>query len=55
MGFEIHSRRCLCELPQVEAELLQDRGVDVGDIVAVLDGMKAELIGRAVYHAPLIP
>ena len=38
---------------RVEAELVQDRGVDVGDVVAVLDGVEAELVGRAVDDAAL--
>ena len=39
----------------VEAELVQHRGVDVGDVVAILDGVEAELVGCAVDDAPLIP
>ena len=41
------------QLAGVEAELLQDRGVDVGDVVAVLDGVEADLVGRAVNDAAL--
>ena len=41
------------EPPGVEAELVQDRGVDVGDVVAVLDGVEAELVGGAVDDAAL--
>ena len=41
------------EPARVEAELVQDRGVDVGDVVAVLDGVEAELVGRAVDDAAL--
>ena len=37
----------------VEPEQVQDRGVDVGDVVPVLDGVEAELVGRAVDDAPL--
>ena len=37
----------------VEAEEVQDRGVDVGDVMPVLDGVEAELVGRAVDDAPL--
>ena len=29
------------ELAGVEAELMQDRGMDVGDVVPVLDGVEA--------------
>ncbi len=36
----------------VEAEEVQHRGVDVGDIVAILDGVEAQLIGGAVDDAP---
>mgnify|MGYP002336287781 CR=1 FL=1 len=35
----------------VQAHQVQDRGVDVGDVVAVLDGVEAELVGRAVGDA----
>src|SRR5205809_854435 len=37
----------------VEAELVEDRGVDVGDVVPVLDGVEAQFVGRAVDDAPL--
>ena len=37
---------------RIEAELLQDRGVDVGDVVAIFDGVEADLVGRAVHDAP---
>src|SRR5262245_28440763 len=32
----------------VEAEEMEDRGVDVGDVVTILDGVKAQLVGGAV-------
>ena len=32
---------------------MQHRGVDVGDVVPVLDGVEAELVGGAVDDAPL--
>ena len=38
---------------RVEAELVQDRGVDVGDVMPVLDGVEAEFVGRAVDDAAL--
>ena len=41
------------ELARVEAELVQDRGVDVGHVVAIFDGVEADLVGRAVDDAPL--
>src|SRR5207244_6535665 len=41
------------ELVGVEAELVQDRGVDVGDVVPVRDGVEAQLVGGAVDDAPL--
>ena len=41
------------EPARVEAELVQHGGVDVGDVVAVFDGVEAELVGRAVGDAPL--
>lgn len=37
----------------VQAQLLQNRGMNVGDIVAVFDGMETDLIGRSVHHASL--
>ena len=39
------------ELAGVEAELVEDGGVDVGDVVAVFDGVEAELVGFAVGDA----
>ena len=32
---------------------MQDRGVDVGDVMPVLDGVEADLVGGAVDDAPL--
>ena len=32
---------------------MQDGGVDVGDVVPVLDGVEAEFVGRAVGDAAL--
>ena len=43
----------ISSLAGVEAELVEDRGVDVGDVVAVLDGVEADLVGRAVDDAAL--
>src|SRR5215218_48236 len=43
------------ELARVEAELVQDGGVDVGDVVAVFDGVEADLVGGAVGDAALDP
>src|SRR5262249_46535185 len=40
------------ELPTVEAELVQHRRMQVGDVVAVLGGVKAKRVGRAVRDAP---
>ena len=37
----------------VEAHQVQDRGVQVVDVDPVLDGLQAELVGRAVDHAAL--
>ena len=39
------------EAAGVEAELVQDGGVDVGDVVAVLGGVEADLVGGAVDDA----
>ena len=38
---------------RVEAELMQHRGVDVGDVMAILDGVKAQFVGDTVLHAAL--
>ena len=35
------------ELQVVEAEQVQDRGLQVVDVDAVFDGVEAELVGRA--------
>ena len=40
------------ELVWVEAELVQDGGVQVGDVVAVFDGVKADFVGRTVWATP---
>jgi hypothetical protein len=37
----------------IETELVQDRGMDVGHIVPILNRMKAELIGGSVHCAAL--
>ena len=36
----------------VEAELMQDSGVDVGDVMAVLDRVEAKFVGGAVGDPP---
>ena len=41
------------EPARVEAQQVQQRGVDVGDVVGVLDGVEAQLVGRAVDGAAL--
>jgi len=41
------------EFGVVEAEEVQDRGVQVVDVDAVFDGFVAEFVGRAVQRAPL--
>src|SRR5204863_2299163 len=38
---------------RVEAQLVQDGRVDVGDVVAVFDGVEAYLIGAAMNYAAL--
>ena len=38
---------------RIETELVQDRGVDVGDVVPVLDRVEAKLVGGAVDDAAL--
>ena len=39
----------------VEAHLVEDGRVDVGDVVAVLGRVEAEFVGRAVGDAPFDP
>src|SRR5262245_42735733 len=39
------------ESPGIEAELVQHRGVQVGDVMPALDSVKANRIGRAMSHA----
>ena len=41
------------ELTRVEAELMQDGRVDVGDVVPVFDGVKANLVRRAMSNSAL--
>src|SRR5438045_9745733 len=41
------------ELARVEAELVQDGRVNVGDVVWILDGVEADLVSRAVLDAAL--
>src|SRR5437762_2435215 len=41
------------EAPRIEAHQVQHGGVDVGDVVAVLDGVEADLVGDAVGNAAL--
>ncbi len=40
------------QLARIETELRQDRGVDVGHVVAVLHSVKADFVGCSVNHAP---
>ena len=39
----------------IEAEKLEDRGVNVGNVMAVLDGVEPELVGGTVDDAALDP
>ena len=40
----------------IDAQLVQHRGVDVGDVMPVFDGVEAQVVGRAVGDsAPLSP
>ena len=39
------------QLPGIESQLLQNGGVDVGDGVAVFDGVEADLVGCSVGDA----
>ena len=39
------------EAVRIEAEQVQDGGVDVRDVMAMLDGVEAELVGGAVDDA----
>src|SRR5687767_10668051 len=37
--------------PRIEPEQMEHGGVNVGDVVTILDRMEAELVGGAVDHA----
>ena len=37
----------------IQAETMQDRGVQVVDVDAILDGVQADVVGRAVADAAL--
>ena len=39
------------EAAGIEAELVQDGGMDVGDVMAIFNGVEAEFVGDAVLHA----
>src|SRR5688572_10961027 len=39
------------EAMRIEAHEVHDRGVDVGDVMAIFDRVEAELVGRAVDRA----
>ena len=41
------------QLMRIEAQLVQDRGVYVGDIVRVFDGIEAQFVGRSMSDAAL--
>ncbi len=41
------------EAAGIEAEKLEDRGVDVGNIMTILDGVETQLVGGTVDDAPL--
>ena len=41
------------QLMRIEAQLVQDRGVYVGDIVRVLDGVEAQFVGCSMSDAAL--
>ena len=43
------------EVLAVEAEQVEDRGVEVGDVAAVGDGVVAEIVGRAIGLAAFDP
>ena len=39
----------------IEAKLVQQSRVDIGHVMTILDGVEAELVGRAMDDAPLDP
>ena len=43
------------ELAGIEAHLMQDRGMDVGHVVRIFDGVEAQFIGCAVRDSPFDP
>ena len=38
------------ESPRIKPELMQDSGVNIGNVVAMFDGVKAQFIRGAVLH-----
>src|SRR6185436_13785081 len=52
IDFKAFATRYL-EFPRVEAQLLENCGMDVGDIVTLLDGVKSDFVGRPVRDAAL--
>ena len=42
------------ESPRIKTELIQHRGVDVGDVMAVHSSVKTEFVGCSVYHTPWV-
>ena len=41
------------ELVWVETKLMQNGGVNVGDIVSIFDGVEADFVGLTVHDTPL--
>ena len=41
------------QFARIQAHQTENRGVDIGDIMAILDGMEADFIGLAVSHTAL--
>ena len=40
---------------RVEAELVEEGGMNIGDVVRILGGVEADVIGSAVGYSPLSP
>ncbi len=36
---------------RIKAQLMQDRGVDICDVVSVFNGVEADFVGGSVHHA----
>src|SRR5262249_29443658 len=43
------------QAPRIESQLMQNRRMDVGDVMTIMYAVEAQLVGRAVNYATLDP